>query len=157
MGLARMVRTGPLPFPQEIRVMPSGNPRAISGNQGYVKVGGSGVAEVTDWTATIDFGVKTYVGQHNVISNVGYQSTVQGNTKCSGTINGLFDPNYNPSTILGNGALVLLQLYLNYPTSFVSFQGRIGTRTLGANINTADPIPFSATFESDGLVTQTIV
>jgi hypothetical protein len=132
------------------------NPRPISGNQGYAKIGGSGIAEITDWTATLDYGVKTYVGQHNVVGGIGYQATVQGNTKCSGSCNGLFDPNYAPGVTLGKGALVQLQLFLNFPTSFVSFLGRIATRTIGANINTGDPVPFSATFESDGVVTETI-
>lgn len=132
-------------------------PRAISGNQGYVKVGGSAISEVTEFNGTIDYGVKTYVAQSKVVSGVGNQATVLGNKKCSGTISGLFDPNYSPGSVFNQGALVQLQLFLNYPTSFVSFMGRIATRTLGANINTADIIPWSGTFESDGAVTETLI
>jgi hypothetical protein len=132
-------------------------PRAISGNQGYLKVGGSAISEVTEFTGTIDYGVKTYVAQSKVVAGVGSQATVLGNQKCSGTISGLFDPNYSPGSVFNKGALIQFQLFLNFPTSFVSFQGRISTRTLGANFNTADPIPWSGTFESDGAITETLI
>lgn len=129
-------------------------PRAISGNQGRVIVGGSTIAEIVGWDGTLDFGVKTYVAQSAVSGNVGYQKTVQGNTKMSGSIRGLLDPNYAPATVLASGALVSLLLYEQYPNNYFSMQARIGTRTAGADFNSGDPIPFTATFESDGLVQQ---
>lgn len=132
-----------------------GQPRAISGNQGRVIVGGSTIAEVTGFQGTISYGVKTYVPQSGVVGGVGYQKTVQGNTKCSGTINGLLDPNYPPSTTLGKGALVTLVLYEQFPNAYINCTlARIDNRTFAADINSGDPAPFTAAFESDGQVIE---
>ena len=132
-------------------------PRAISGNQGSCKLGGSQIAEFTKFDGTIDYGVKTYVAQSGVSGGVGYQKTVLGNAKCSGTVEGLFDPNYPVGTIFNKGALISMTMYLSSTTSFVSFQGRIATRTLGFDINSGDPQPFTGTFESDGVITETVI
>lgn len=137
--------------------------RPISGNQGYVTITGgsaSGIAEVTEFNGTLDLGVKTWFGQNSVQLNqagqaVAFQKTALGNQKCSGTITGLFDPNFPLGASLAYGALVTLTLYLNYPNASISFQARIATRTFGANINTGDIQPFTATFESDGFITVT--
>ena len=138
----------------------AGPPRAISGNQGFVLAGGSRIAEVTGWDATTDYGTKNYVSQSSVFGSgnnyTGYNKTVQGNTKMSGTIKGYLDPNFAVGSVLVGGALVALVLYEDYystPQSYWALTARIGTRTGGADIMTAEPVPFSATFDSDGLIT----
>ncbi len=136
-------------------------PRAISGNQGFVLAGGSRVAEITGWDATIDYGTKNYVAQSSTLNTgggnyVGFNKTVQGNEKMSGTIKGYLDPAFPIASILVGGALVALVLYESYygsPQSYYSLTARIGTRTAGADIMTGEPVPFTATFDSDGLIT----
>lgn len=132
--------------------------RAISGNQGFVKLGSSQVGEITEFSGTVNYGVKTYVAQSSVLpaggGGVGYQKTVKGNTNLDATITGLFDPNYPIGTILAKGAIIAYILYENYPSAYFSGNCRVDTRTFAANMNTGDPIPFTATIKSDGIVNE---
>jgi hypothetical protein len=125
-------------------------PQAISGNLGKVTVGGSTVAEISKFKATLDRGGKTYGAQSGVSAGIGWEKTLNGTHKCSGTFEGFFDPNFPIGSICDVDALVTLTLYSNFPGSYITGAARIFSRDFSADIDTGDPEPFNYAFQYHG-------
>lgn len=128
-------------------------PQAVSGNSGKVILGGSVIAEISKWKATIDRGLKTYGAQSGVVSGVGWEKTLVGTHKCTGSFEGYFDNNYAPGTLADVDTLVTLSLYLVYPSAYITGSARISTHDLSADIDTGDPEPFTYNFQFHGAPT----
>jgi len=125
-------------------------PQALSGNAGKVLIGGSAVAEISKWKATVDRGLKTYGAQSGVSGGVGWEKTLVGTHKCSGSFEGYFDPNFAIGTQADVDTLVTLSLYLNYPSAYITGSARIASRDLSADIDTGDPEPLAYNFQYHG-------
>ena len=135
-------------------------PQALSGNYGQVIVGGSVVAEISKWKATIDRGGKSYGAQSGVDSSgKGWEKTLSGTGKVTGSFDGFFDPNYPVGTVVDTDTLVTLVLYLQKPglgtPSGIGGSARIFSRDLSADIDTGDPEPFTTNFQYHGKPTFT--
>jgi hypothetical protein len=128
-------------------------PVALSGMVGAVYAGGSKIAEVSEWKATTDQGIKTYGAQSGVVAGVNWEKNVLGTHKCTGSFNGYFDPNYPMGSIVNTDNLITLTLYKRYPDVYVTGQARIASHDDGANIGTGDPEPLAYNFNYFGAPT----
>lgn len=136
-------------------------PQAVSGNYGQVIVGGSVIAEINNWKATIDRGGKTYGAQSGVDgTGKNWNKTVMGTGGCTGTIEGMFDPNYAPGSVVNVDTLVTLTLYrvkpnLGQTVSGIGGSARIFSIDLNTPIDTGDPEGFTLNFTYHGAPTFT--
>lgn len=128
-------------------------PRAISGNLGQLRVGGSVVAEISKWKTSTDRGLKPYGAQSGVIAGVGWEKVISGTHKCTGSFDGFFDPNYPIGSLCNVDVDVTLTLYKSYPSVYITGSARIGTHDDSADIDTGDPEPFAYTFQYNGAPT----
>lgn len=135
--------------------------QAISGNYGQVIVGGSVVGEISKWKGTIDRGGKSYGAQSGVdATGKGWEKTLSGTGKVTGSFEGFFDPNFPVGSVVDTDALVTLVLYLakpglGVPVSGIGGSARIFSRDVSADIDTGDPEPFSTNFQYHGKPTFT--
>lgn len=118
---------------------------AVSGNQGKALVGSSTISELSSWNMDDDAGVQTY----NAYAGAGWQRSVAGNRKVTGSVEGFYDPNGPIDAILTNGAVVMLRLYEN-ATKYAQGYARLSKISRSANLGTAEPEKWSASFESEG-------
>lgn len=121
--------------------------RGISAKLGYVIVGSCTIAELTEWTATLDKGLKTY----NSRSGGGWQKTVIGNKKISGTLRGKYDSGDPIDAQLNTDSLVSLVLcFDSSPQERLYGSARLGSLEFTVNNDTGDIEEWSCSFESDG-------
>lgn len=124
-------------------------PVGISGKHGYAKIGSSIISEFTDWTGTLDKGLQNY----NAYSGGGWQKSVVGNKKFSGTINGMYDTNYPVDAVLDTDELVVLELHMDAGDYYYGY-ARMGNITYTVNSNTGAIESWSCQFESHGIWTH---
>ena len=125
-------------------------PVALSGMVGAVYAGGSKIAEVSEWKATTDRGIKTYGAQSGVVAGVNWEKTVSGTHKATGSFDGYFDPNYPMGSICNVDALVTGTFYKSYPSVYVTGQMRIQSNDDSADIDTGDPEALAYSFQFHG-------
>lgn len=130
--------------------------QAVSGNFGQVIVGGSVVGEINSWKGTLDRGGKTY-GAQSGTDGAGkvWNKTVMGTGGFTGTIEGMFDPNFPVGSVVNTDNTVTLTLYrvkpgLGQPVSGVGGAARIFTIDLNTPIDTGDPEGFTLNFTFHG-------
>lgn len=135
--------------------------QAVSGNYGQVIAGGSVIGEINNWKATIDRGGKTYGAQSGVDgTGKNWNKTVMGTGGCTGTIEGMFDPNFAPGSVVNVDTLITLVLYrtkpgLGVPISGIGGSARIFSIDLNTPIDTGDPEGFTLNFTYHGAPTFT--
>lgn len=135
--------------------------QAVSGNYGLVEVNGSTVGEINSWKGTIDRGGKKYGAQSGVdATGKGWNKTLNGTGDVSGTIEGMFDPNFAIGSVVNTDAIVTLTLYrvkpgLGQPVSGIGGSARMFTIDLTTPIDTGDPESFSLGFTFHGPPTFT--
>lgn len=121
-----------------------------SGNQGYISLNSCDVQELTHWTMDYPFGVGTY----NARSGAGWQKTVSGNKKISGTLTGKFTPGNDIRTNIDSTSILPLVLNLD-ASSYWSGNARISNIKMSSNIDTGEPQEWTADYESHGAWTKT--
>ena len=123
---------------------------ALHGNQGKVLLGSSTIAELTGWTMKLAQGVATYVA----VSSGGWQRTVRGNKKGSGTLKGKYVATAPIDTMLQTDSIVALVLYHNASQRWKSTSAMMGEIDYGATIDgqPGEVQEWSCSFESDGPV-----
>ena len=122
--------------------------RAISGKEGYAMVGSCDVYELASWNAVYDQSIHTY----NSRSGAGWQKTVRGNNKVSGTIETKWMSGIK--SVFAKDTLVAVELH-NDDGDYLSGNARLGPLTYNANLDTGEPQTVSVPFESDGAWTIT--
>tara|TARA_Y100000034_G_C6767975_1_gene342464 strand:+ start:310 stop:690 length:381 start_codon:yes stop_codon:yes gene_type:complete len=120
-------------------------PRGISGNQGYISFASSDIRELTKWTADKDFGVNTY----NSRDSAGWQKTIVGNKKFSGTLEGKIDVDDSIEDDIDTESLVALQLHQN-TANYWAGNGRVSNFSITCDPDTGEPQTWSCSWESDG-------
>lgn len=122
--------------------------RGISGNRGSVLLGSCHISELTDFTYTFDRGLKMY----NAYSGGGWQRSVLGNKKVTGTIKGKYDSSDPIDVVLNTDSLVTLRLIFDSsPNEYMQGEARLGSITFNVNLDTGDVQDWSCPFESDGV------
>lgn len=135
--------------------------QAVSGNYGQVIAGGSVVGEINNWKGTIDRGGKTYGAQSGVdATGKGWMKTLSGTGTVTGTIEGMFDPNFPVGSVVNTDNLITLVLYrvkpgLGQPISGIGGSARIFSLDLNTPIDTGDPEGFTLNFTYHGPPTFT--
>lgn len=121
--------------------------RGISGKLGYVVVGSCTIAELTEWNATLDKDLKMY----NSRSGGGWQKTVVGNKKVTGSIKGKYDSGDPIDAQLNTDSLVSLSLrFDSSPAEYLFGSARLGSLEFTVNNDTGDIEEWTCNFESDG-------
>lgn len=121
--------------------------RGISGNRGRIVANSCLIAELTDFNYTYDKGNKTY----NAVSGGGWQKTVLGNKKVSGTLKGKYDSDDPIDVALNTDSLVSLQLSFDTsPPQYFLGQARLHSLAFTVNVDTGDIEEWTCQFESDG-------
>lgn len=121
--------------------------RGIPGRLGKVIAGSCTIAEVTDYNYTFDRGLKMY----NAYSGFGWQRSVIGNKKVSGTIKGKYDSSDPIDVALNTDNLVQLYLYFDHTLNKnMGGAARLGNLQFTVNLDTSDIEEWTCTFESDG-------
>ena len=122
--------------------------RAVSGKEGYAMVGSCDVFELTSWNAVYDQTIHMY----NSRSGAGWQKTVRGNKKVSGTIETKWMTGI--SSTFAKDTLVSVEMH-NTAGDYLAGNARLGALTYNANLDTGEPHTVSIPFESDGAWTIT--
>lgn len=123
---------------------------ALSGKYGYIEIGSCDVCGFQMWTVDRDNGIQTY----NARCGNGWQLTIVGNKKFSGTISGVYDSADPIETHIETDSLVTLILHHD-DQNYHYGSARIGKITYGANSDTGELQKWSAAFESHGAWTTT--
>ena len=126
--------------------------RAIHGNQGKALLGSSTIAQLTKWSCEIDLGIVNYVA----VSGAGWQRSVRGNKKASGSLTGKYDPDSPIDTVIDGDNLVSLVLYHNATQRWISMTALLGKQTFSAEIDGHPGViqEWECAFESDGPVSK---
>ena len=124
----------------------------VHGNQGKVLLGSSTIALLTKWTSDIDLGIVTY----NAQQGAGWQQTVRGNKKASGTLTGKYVLSDPIDSKINIDTLVTLVLYHDPSQRWISMSARTGKLSFSANLEgqPGEIQEWSCSYESDGAVTQ---
>ncbi len=123
----------------------------VSGSSGDVKIGSTSVAEVKKWT----FNPKANVAKYASNKTSGYKKAIAGTKEGSGSLECVWDPAIPPTTTINVGTSVTLKLYTT-ATQFYSVPCVVADFLIVTDIDTGDPVGFTANFEADGQWTDPV-
>ena len=123
----------------------------VSGAFGDVKIASTQVSEIKKWT----FNPKANVAKYSSNKTGGYKKAVAGIKEGSGTLECIWDPAIPPTTTINIGTSVTLKLYTT-AAQFYSVPAVIADFSVVTDLDTGDPVGYTANFEADGAWTDPV-
>lgn len=123
----------------------------VSGAYGDVKIATTQVSEIKKWT----FNPKANVAKYASNKTAGYKKSVAGVKEGSGSLECVWDPAIPPNTVINVGTSVTLKLYTT-ATQFYQVPAVIADFSIVVDLDTGDPVGYTANFEADGQWTDPV-